>query len=158
MIHHFSHCFFWLFVFFSISPTLSIFNNTKTSTNVPKALTVVIGKLNYAWTRVAAINVKTKLVKNACWAWNTIRKRSYVKVATNLIYFLLSLNCFLIFLCSQTNFIQSNQFSRFQSDINECEFDPESCDDGYKCVNTVGAFECIQWPKPKPKYEKEKKS
>lgn len=68
--------------------------------------------------------------------------------------FFSSLKCFLAFL--HTNqFRQSIQFSSSssQSDINECQLDPDSCDDGYKCMNTVGSFECLQLNK-KPKYEK----
>lgn len=40
----------------------------------------------------------------------------------------------------------------YQTDINECQLDPDSCDDGYKCINTIGSFECIILRKQK--YEK----
>lgn len=43
-------------------------------------------------------------------------------------------------------------FNFLRLDINECQLDPDSCDDGYKCINTVGSFDCILLSK-KPKYE-----
>jgi hypothetical protein len=44
----------------------------------------------------------------------------------------------------------------YLTDINECFLDPESCDDGYKCINTIGSFECIPHPvnKNSKKYAK----
>lgn len=52
---------------------------------------------------------------------------------------------------NQFNF-ELNFLFLLQLDINECQLDPDSCDDGYKCINTIGSFECIQLNK-KPKYE-----
>lgn len=37
--------------------------------------------------------------------------------------------------------IYKKNFDEILSDINECT-DPDSCDVGYKCINTVGSFEC----------------
>lgn len=104
---------------------------------------------------MAATNVRRKLAISACLDWSTTSERSYVKVAAVWFIFSFFLCFFLILVFVQINStIDSILFWQFlHSDINECQLDPDSCDDGYKCINTVGSFDCILLSK-KPKYEK----
>lgn len=86
-----------------------------------------------------------------CEGWCSFFSLFAHSISCIVIYFNLFLSLFLWFLIWQNRISRISLFfsifdfhSHTLPDINECQLDPDSCDDGYKCINTVGSFECIQ--------------